>query len=165
MEGVEAMGNWNSGRRRIPSRLQVLRGKRKTIRADEPQPAAVDASFDAPPAELDGNPIAHAEWARVVPILRRCGLVSQTERSALVALCQQWAIYLEAQAKVRSLGMIITKGNGLPATNPHFAVADRALKQCQKLWSELGLTASSRSRIAALPEAEPQEQSKWAGLL
>lgn len=159
------MGNWNSGRRPQPTALKVLRGKVKAPRADEPKPSAADASFDTPPPELDGDELARKEWARVAPMLRLCGLVSQAERSALLALCQQWSVYIEAQQKVRSLGMIVKKPSGIPITNPYLSVADRALSQCHKLWSELGLTPSGRSKVSALPLAEPQEVSKWAGLL
>ena len=157
-------GNWNSGRRPQPTRLKVLRGKGKT-RADEPKPPAAGEDFDIPPDELKGDDAATAEWSRVVPMLRICGMVGNAERSALIALCQQWSRYLEAQQKVRSLGMIVKKPSGIPITNPYLAVCDHALSQCHKLWSELGVTPSGRSRISALALAEPQEVSKWAGLL
>ena len=158
-------GNWNSGRRRMPTNLQVLRGKQKP-RSSEPSPTPADASFDEPPTELEGDTLARAEWARVAPMLRLCGLISQAERSTLIAVCQQWSIYLEAQGKVRSLGMIVKRPNGVPVTNPYFAIADRALKQCRNFWNELGLTPSGRSRLSALADvASPKERSKWAGLL
>lgn len=158
-------GNWNSGRRPHPTSLKVLRGKAKGPRQEEPQPPRAEESFDAPPVELAGDDVAVAEWSRVVPILRVCGLVSNAERSALIALCQQWSRYIEAQQKVRALGMIVKKPSGNPVTNPYLAVADHALAQCRSLWAELGLTPSGRSRMSALPLAEPKEQSKWAGLL
>jgi P27 family predicted phage terminase small subunit len=160
-------GNWNSGRRPKPTRLHVMYGthplKKRTT--PEPQPPRATEDFDLPPLELDGDNIAIAEWRRIVPILRVCGLVSNAERSALIALCQQWSRYLEAQQKVRQLGMIVKKPSGIPVVNPFLAVADHALAQCQRMWSELGLTPSGRARISALPLAEPQEASKWAGLL
>jgi P27 family predicted phage terminase small subunit len=147
--------------------MKVLRGNpsKTRLNANEPKPSAADPSFDTPPPELDGDEVARKEWARVAPILRLCGLVSEGERSALLALCQQWSRYLEATSKVRSLGMIVKKPSGIPVTNPYLAVSDHALAACHKLWAELGLTPSGRSRMAALPLAEPQEASKWAGLL
>jgi P27 family predicted phage terminase small subunit len=160
------MGNWNSGRRPQPTNLQILRGKKKPSDAvDEPQPAAADESFDVPPEELDENALAQKEWRRVAPMLRLCGMVSEAERSALVSLCQQWAIYLEAQSKVRSLGMIVKKPSGIPTTNPYFAIADRALSHCHRLWTELGLTPSGRTKVSKIPQASKEPASKWAGLL
>ena len=159
-------GNANSGRRPQPTRLKILRGNpgRRRLNPTEPQPPPVTDAFDIPAPEVAHDLLAAAEWARVVPILRICGLASQAERSALIALCQQWSRYLEAQSKVRELGMIVKRPDGVPMVNPYLAVADRALGHCHKLWTELGLTPSGRARLSALPQAEPQE-SKWAGLV
>ena len=98
-------------------------------------------------------------------MLRVCGLASQAERSALIALCQQWSRYLDATGKVFDLGMVVKKPDGVPMINPFLAVADRALMHCHKLWAELGLTPSGRARLSALAPADLQEASKWAGLL
>ncbi len=161
------MGNANSGRRPHPTRLKVVRGNpgKRPLNTREPQPAAATDAFDAPPAELAGDVAALVEWARVAPMLRACGLVTEAERSALTALCQQWSRYLEAHGKVMSLGMVVKAANGVPVVNPYLAVADKALAHCLKLWVELGLTPSGRSRMTALPGVEPKQESKWAGLL
>lgn len=163
------MGNWNSGRRPQATRLKVMRGNpgKRPLNPHEPQPAPADDTFDIPPPEVSLDPLASAEWSRVVPILRTCGLASQAERSALIALCQQWSRYLEAQTKVRALGMILEKDDGLLVTNPYLGVADRALAHCHKLWQELGLTPSGRARLSVLPQQvdTPENKSKWVGLV
>jgi len=87
------------------------------------------------------------------------------ERAALLSLCQQWSCYLEAHAKVRQLGMIVKKPSGIPVVNPYLAVSDKALMHCMRLWAELGLTPSGRSRMAALPDFDAPPLSKWDGLL
>lgn len=98
-------------------------------------------------------------------MLRGCGLVSQGERAALTALCQQWSRYTEAHDKVKQLGMVVKKGKAeIPIVNPYLAVADKALAHCLKLWVELGLTPSGRARMSALPAVEAPT-SKWAGVL
>lgn len=161
------MGNQNSGRRPQPTALKVLRGNpsKTPINTAEPKIARAGASFDEPPVELANDTIACAEWRRVAPMLRLCGLVSEGERASLLALCQQWSRYLEAHEKVQTLGMIVKKPSGLPVVNPYMSVADHALAHCMKLWSELGLTPSSRSRLAAIPAGEMPQMSKWEGLL
>jgi P27 family predicted phage terminase small subunit len=160
------MGFENSGRRPKPTALKILQGNpgKRRLNPNEPQPPVVDERFDAPPVELGGDPAASAEWTRLAPMLRTSRIVSEADRGALVALCQQWSAYLESHGKVRTLGMVVKGANGQPLVNPYFAVADKALKHCQKLWTELGLTPSCRSRIAALPQAETKV-SKWAGML
>ena len=160
------MGNWNSGRRPQPTALKVLRGNpgKRPLNVDEPTIAVADETFDTPPAELQGDTAAGAEWRRVAPILRAAGLVTPTERGALIALCQQWSRYIAAHAQVMALGMCIDTRKG-PTPNPYLFVADRALAHCSRLWSELGLTPSGRARAKKVPAADDKKPSKWAGLL
>lgn len=159
-------GNSRSGRRPQPTALKLLRGNpgKRPINDKEPQIVPVTEAFDAIPAEIAGDLVAASEWARLAPILRNARIVTEAERSVLLALCQQWSRYLEAQAKVASLGMVVKGANGQPLTNPYLTVADKALNHCCRLWVELGLTPSVRSKMAALPEAE-RPDSKWAGIL
>jgi phage terminase, small subunit, putative, P27 family len=145
--------------------MKVLRGKLKAPRKDEPQLPPVSADFDEPPPELREDSRAITEWARVVPILRTCGIISHVERGALIALCQQWSRYLEAQHRIHTLGMVVKLHTGVPAVNPYLKVSDRALTHCRHLWTELGLTPSGRSRMSTLPQMEAPQKSKWAGLL
>jgi P27 family predicted phage terminase small subunit len=163
------VGNWNSGRRPQPTALKVLRGNpgKRPLNVDEPQIPAADPSFDNPPAELADDAGAATEWRRVAPLLRAAGLVSETERAALTALCQQWSRYLAAHAQVVALGMCIETTKSVPIPNPYLLVADRALTHCSRLWNELGLTPSGRARARKLPSSSPdgKRPSKWAGLL
>jgi P27 family predicted phage terminase small subunit len=148
--------------------VRLLRGnpgKRKP-RADEPHPPPVEASFDAPPPELDGDDAARAEWSRLAPMLRVSGMITVAERGALIALAQQWSRYQDAQKKILALGMVVKTPSGAPIVNPYLRVADAALQHCQRLWVELGLTPSTRARQSALALAEtPEGRSKWAGLI
>ncbi len=161
------MGNRNSGRRPKPTALKLLLGNpgKRPLNPHEPTITAASAAFDVPPPELLGDAVAITEWARVVPMLRQCGIASEAERGALVALCQQWSRYLEAQTKVRSLGMVIESKRG-PIVNPYLIVTDQALDHCRKLWTELGLTPSARVRLTKIPSAAPATApaSKWASL-
>lgn len=115
---------------------------------DEPTPQALDESFDEPPVELALALRAQDEWRRLAPALRRARQVSVTDRTALVALCLEWGRYLDATERVRQSGMVVTTPSGYPMTNPYLSIATRALSACTKLWPELGLTPSSRSRIS-----------------
>jgi P27 family predicted phage terminase small subunit len=166
-------GNSNSGRRKVPTALKLLRGnpgKRRLEPELEPAPAPVTASFDEPPAELAGDARARAEWRRVAPVLRLCGLISEAERSALVSLCFEWSAYLAARAKLRKDGAVKVR-DGVARVSPYIDVADRALGHCHRLWSELGLTPSGRAKVARLPAARAPASSastpvsKWGGML
>jgi len=159
-------GNRNSGRRPQSGRLRLLRGNpSKTRIRPEAQPPAVTSAFDVPPPALEGDGAAQAEWRRVAPMLRACKLVTEAERTVLLALCQEWSRYLEAHGQVRTHGMLVKLGDGIPRINPYLKICDRALLLCHRLWVELGLTPSGRAKIAALPGDTAQEINKWEGLL
>jgi P27 family predicted phage terminase small subunit len=163
------VGNWNSGRRPQPRAIKLLRGNpgKRPINPAEPVMMPAAAGFDTPPAELEGDPVGAAEWARLAPLLRAAGLVSESERAALTALCQQWSRYLAAHAQVLALGMVVSGKNIVPIPNPYLSVADRALTHCHRLWSELGLTPAGRARVSKLtaPLEAAAPPSKWGGLL
>jgi len=127
-------------------RLEGNPGKRPLNTAEATMPVPPDA-FDDPPPAIGVNPYALAEWRRLAPILRRVRLVTEADRSALMALCVEWARYLDATAEVARLGMVVKAPSGYPMPNPYLSIATKALMGCMKLWPELGLTPSSRSRV------------------
>jgi P27 family predicted phage terminase small subunit len=140
--------------------MRVLRGNpgKRRLNEHEPQPAPAGVDFDTPPDELVDDVRALVEWRRVAPMLRLCGLVSNAERSSLIALCQQWSRYLDATKRVSDLGMVVKRENGSPMANPYLVVADRALSHCHRLWVELA-HASARSKLAAaLPRDRPRSR-------
>ena len=124
-------GNWNSGRRPTPRALKLLRGNPGRRREpDEPPPAApADPLPDTAPPELSGNKRARAEWKRIAPEL------SESERSTAIALCLEWAAYLDAQAQLRQARTKKSKA-GVTGASPYVVIADRALSQCLRLWNK-----------------------------
>jgi len=161
-------GNWNSGRRKQPTALAILRGnpgKRRLSPETEPVTPPLDATFDVPPPELRGDKRAQAEWTRVAPLLRHAGLVTLAERGAVVSLCLEWSTYLGARWQIQRHG-VAPLVDGVARASAYVAIASDALKHCQRLWSELGLTPSGRAKVARLPAARaPEPVSKWGGLL
>ena len=114
----------------------------------EPQPPVPEAAtFDEPPDVVALLPAAATEWRRLAPMLREGRQITEADRSALMALCLEWARYLEAVTKVASQGLIVLSPNNYPMPNPYIAIATKALQGCARLWPELGLTPSSRSRV------------------
>jgi P27 family predicted phage terminase small subunit len=137
------------GRKPKPTAQRELEGNpgHRALNADEPQLPRVDASLDTPPPELDGHADAIAEWTRLAPMLRKARHITQADRGALIALCLEWSRYLDATRQVAKLGLVVKAPSGYPMTNPFLSIATRALAGCNKLWPELGLTPSSRSRV------------------
>jgi P27 family predicted phage terminase small subunit len=140
-------------------RLEGNPGKRR-LNLDEPRPTPASEAFDQPPEDLAEDPVAALEWSRLAPMLRLARQVTEADRSSLIALCLEWSRYLGAMRKVKQTGMVVQAPSGYPMQNPYLAIATKALGGCQKLWPELGLTPSSRSRVTtagSLPAAGATE--------
>ena len=138
------------GRKPAPTVQRRLAGntQRRPFNLLEPTPPAVDETFDTPPPDLDALPDAQREWRRLAPLLRRCRQITEADRAALLALCIEWAAYLEARA--HAYPRVVRAPSGYAMPNPWLGIRNRALAACLKLWPELGLTPSSRSRVSAV---------------
>jgi P27 family predicted phage terminase small subunit len=141
------------GRKPVPTAQKRMRGNpgRRPLNEAEPQHAIPGVMFDQPPAELTDHAAAVAEWQRLAPLLRRARQVTEADWSALVALCLEWARYLEATKLIKVAGLVVRSPAGYPMPNPYLSIATRALANCNRLWPELGLTPSSRARVQVLP--------------
>jgi P27 family predicted phage terminase small subunit len=141
--------------------LAYLNPGHRPLNVHEPQLPAVPAEvFDTPPVELTGDVAACDEWIRLASMLRAARQVTDAERGSLIALVQQWSRYLEANTKAAAAGMVIKSPSGYPMPNPYLSIANRALAHCMKLWAELGLTPSSRSRVTATPATSAMDTQK-----
>lgn len=130
---------------------KVLAGNpgKRAINTREPVAPTPSEQFDVPPMELDGNAAGQAEWLRLAPLLRKSRHVTESDRGALIAMCIEWSRYIEATRKIQATGMVVQAPSGYPMPNPYLSIATKALAGCNKLWPELGLTPSSRSRVHA----------------
>lgn len=150
------------GRKPKPTATRRLEGNpgKRPLNAAEPQHDLPTEAFDEPPAALTTDRAAAAEWRRLAPMLRRSRTVGEADRSALIALCLEWARYLKASTAINKKGLVLYTKTHYPIPNPYLPIATRALANCTKLWPELGLTPSSRSRVVATPA--PAETDPFA---
>jgi len=132
------------GPARTPTARLKLTGsnKAKYERQDEPDP--VDVSFRAPKYL---NKPAREEWDRVVPDLKRMGILSNTDMTILISYCQSWGQYLELQKDIDRDGFVI-EVNGNPKKNPAAACMEEAWKRFIRSGQELGLTPAARTKVA-----------------
>lgn len=137
-----------------PTVVRLLDGNpgKRAINHREPKPPTTPQTFEAP-RELQGDPVAVAYWNELAPMLRDIRQITDADRGVLVALCVQWSRYIEATAALQQRDeqgrsrMLIRMEGGSFQQNPYIPIANKALILCTKLWSELGLTPSSRSRV------------------
>lgn len=113
-------------------------------RPDAPQMAPLTTET---PVELAGDAVALAEWTRLHALLTDSGVMTEGDRTAVIAVCQQWSLYRQAREKLATSGLVVKAQSGYPMPNPYIAIASKALVHCEKLWAELGLTPSARTRV------------------
>jgi len=132
------------GRKPNPTALKILHGNpgRRPLNRAEPAPPPV-RDLTVPP-ELQG--VAADEWRRLAPELHRLGLLTTIDDRALVAYCQTWARWLEAEDQIRAHGMVLTGKHG-PIVSPFVGIAARTMQALKAWLVEFGMTPSARTRV------------------
>ena len=90
--------------------------------------------------------LAVALFALFVTIVKP-QLQFNTDRSALVVLCQQWSVYCAAHRHMRQKG----------ALSPYRAVAYQALAAWSRMNDAFGLTPSSRTRVTTAAKTDADQ--------
>ena len=140
------------GRKPKPTQQKILEGNPGGRKLNEHEPE-MPAASELPPQELAEDVVALAEWSRLIPLLKAARTITQGDRGLLISLCQQWSRYQDSNSKVKIVGMVVRSPSGYAMPNPYIAIANKALGNCIKLWVELGLTPSARSRVQTTPGA------------
>lgn len=151
-----------SGRKPQPTQLKLLRGNpgRRTINRAEPRPGALEPTV---PKELRDR-AARAEWTRLAPQLFPSGHVTTVDRGALIGYCLKYAQWLKLEKEAAKTPAILKTAKGYPIPNPALGMANKLFALVLKAAAELGITPSSRSRVAATA-APAAPASRWSGLL
>ncbi len=133
------------GRKPKPTRLKIIDGNpgKRPIRGEEPQPPKGQPSC---PAHL--SPTAKAEWKRLARSLTGIGLLTQADRAALAAYCQSYGRWVEAERELVETPVLLKTPAGYVQPSPWLAISSKQLELMAKFMAELGLTPSSRSRLA-----------------
>ena len=143
------------GRKPIPTKLKLVAGNpgNRPLPENEPQP---QPALPACPSFL--NAAAKAEWKRIAPKLRDLGLLTHLDRAALASYCQAYGRWKEAEEAVTSL-LVKTKQGGV-IQNPLLGIANRAMDQMNRALVELGMTPSSRTRVAAAKDDSDRQDKQ-----
>src|SRR5262249_58640713 len=102
---------------------------------------------------------AKAEWERIVPRLAALNVLTPAHQTGLMMLCEMWAEYQQAQARVAKEGLVLRAPNGRPYRHPCVAIARAAQREYRAQAAEFGLTLSAEGRIdlSALPSPENED--------
>ena len=139
------------GRKPKPTALKLIEGNpgKRPINGHEPKPSAARPTC---PSHL--SPTAKAEWKRLAGELHRIGLLTQADRTALAAYCQAYGKWVEAEKKRAWTPTLLKMPSGYIQVSPWVTISNKQMELMAKYMVELGLTPSSRSRMAGLPEGE-----------
>jgi P27 family predicted phage terminase small subunit len=146
------------GRRPKPTALKIRDGNPggRPLNLHEPKPRR---AIPTCPAHL--SPTAKAEWKRLAHELDALGILSNLDRAALAAYCQAYGRWVEAERKLKETPTLLKTPSGYVQPSPYLAIANRQLELMHKFMSELGLSPSSRSRVAASPRLGPKPWEDW----
>lgn len=128
-----------TGRKPKPFFLKLTEGNRghRTLKPGVDLPSG---PFE-PPFPLDG--IALREWERITTVAY---WLCESESAAIADRCLCFQRMLESEEDIRRRGVVVRTRNGNVA-NPSIRIARSYRLSIQRHDSELGLTASSRSRV------------------
>ncbi len=127
-----------------PAALTIIQGNpgKRPINDDIP----VEPGMPSCPDHL--SDLAIEEWDRMSVRLFDLGLLTHLDRAMLAAYCQAWGRWVSAENNIAKTGSIVKTKNGNVIQNPHLSVSNRAYDQVLKTSAELGLSPSSRVRVA-----------------
>lgn len=131
-----------------PTNLRILQGNpgKRPLPKGEPQPRVV--AMTCPRWLL---PEGKREWRRVAPELKRMGLATVVDRTALSAYCQAYARWRQAEEILSREGLVFETASGYLAPRPEVAIAQKSMQLMKGFLTEFGFTPASRTRIS-LPE-------------
>jgi P27 family predicted phage terminase small subunit len=92
---------------------------------------------------------ARREWKRISVKLYEEGLLTGVDRAALAFYCQTWAVWVEAEQKLKKLGRVVRGVNGTLKRNPWCTISKQAADQCLRYIDEFGMSPASRSHVQA----------------
>ncbi len=141
-----------------PTALRILRGNpgKRALNKNEPQPGEFDDE-QTPPDHLDEE--ALAEWARLVPILKRMRILTEADYMALSSLCVAYSTMCKAQKQLAQAGLLYKTQSGYIQPSPLMSIVTRNMEIVKKHLAEFGMTPASRSRLSMSAPEKPK--SKW----
>ncbi len=147
--------------RRLPTNVKIMRGTHRPDRSarNEPKPTGIPSC----PRWLD--PVAKAEWKRILPELKRMKLISRVDLAALAGYCQCYADLRAAVETLRKEGTTVLTGNGYPVQHPAVAMRNKSLALLRVYIAEFGLSPASRSKVDASAPAGEGGDDGWDELL
>jgi len=144
----------------IPLELKILRGnpgkRRLPKRRLKPTLGARCPDWLSPSTKV--------HWRQIAPMLRRLGLLTELDRSALACLCQALSDLEWAEDTVAREGRTQMGVGGTAIAHPAVLIARQAREHVRKFGAEFGLSPAMRSRAeVAEGEEDPDSDERFFG--
>ena len=103
---------------------------------------------DTIPAEIRKDREATRCYQGLLAVTRGSHLFHPADRSLLVMFSETWSIYRKAVGEIRVNGMVAKGSRDNLVISPWVRIRDTSLEHLRGLSSDLGLSPSSRKRLA-----------------
>ena len=151
------------GRKPKPTSLRLVGGNagRRPLNHAEPTP---EAGIPKAPPELGED--ARAEWRRTAKQLHDAGILTKLDRPALIAYCDAYGRWAQAQRVLATMavadpligGLMIRSSKGNAIQNPILSIANKAAADMVRYAVELGMTPSARTRVKVVKPPGPADR-------
>lgn len=146
-------GRGSGGRNAKPTVVKKREGNRGHRKLNKKEPKA-ELGEPEIPRYVQRNPIALAEWRRLVPILLELGVLTKAHSIALGGLCSSHSQLVMAEAAIKKYGLICARtidkesGFAVLTVNPAVRIKSDALRHLRAACAQFGLDPSSSSRVS-----------------
>lgn len=127
--------------------MKILEGNPggRPINRNEPKPLP---GSPKPPKGMSKE--ARKEWNRIVKVLEPTRLLTLADRTVLEGYCNEYCTYQKTQEILNRTGILIPSADKKSViVNPALRQSERSQKLIIRYLTELGLSPSSRARLAA----------------
>ena len=145
-----------AGRKKIPTKLKVLKGTQRADRINDGEPMP-DPNIPDAPDFLSKD--ALIEWGRITAQLSKLGLLTDLDMAALALYCQAWGRIVQYEKIVAEKGELYETQNGNIQLSPAMWVVNKAYEQVYKFLSEFGMSPASRAKVSVKDSGNKKD--KW----
>lgn len=141
-----------TGRRRVPTELRLLRGESRPSRIGHGEPVP-RAGEPGPPEWLTAA--QRAIWDRLTAELRSMNLLHSADADVLIAMVLASDRMQQAATVLAAEGLMATGRDGGQVRHPASFIAQSSADQVRRLGHELGLTPAGRADLGRSAPLSP----------
>ena len=135
-----------------PSAIKLMAGNpgKRPLNPNEPAPEPGDPGC---PEHLNDH--ARETWTWLCHMLDGFGILAKSDIAIMTLYCDTWAEYVKIRKDVNTFGFImVSDKTGNPFVNPQLNIEAMFKKQLTQYLSELGLSATARTRLHGRPTGD-----------